>query len=219
MSTSYEAIYEAYEAISQDEDLKHLSTNYYYYVLSLWLDFAISDFVGKCLKDLDDRVEFDQTIDRFIGDDNTTIYNVTNPQGYSLISVVVDGNELPPSQYAYDSGVGTVTFNTAPAQDSKIGIFTYVIGEFNIELNKEEINILAFGVHYHSMYKRVNDSKALNQIIGPQGATLFSQAAHNRTTADIVETQRKVYHKKINEYSYKQTNTEDLYAGLVVKNT
>lgn len=216
--TSFDSIYPLNQAIMTDNNLASLTDDLYYYLLSVYLDFAIAEFDGKCFQDLDDITSFSQEIYNEIGDGISTDFILspdppTSTEMSTSLYIAIDGVET--TDYVYTSITKTVSFTSPPALNSEIYIGAYIIGYFTDDLTRNEKRILAEGMTIPFTEGQITKTKAMNQIVYGQGSGMHSQANHNKVNQDILDGKYQRLHQMIADYTYTKDpdNLENLASG------
>jgi len=199
MATSFDVIYTLNGAIETDSRLQDKPENIYYFILYQYLYFSLAEFSNYCYKDLLDIVPFQQTIDSFESDGIETNFVLeSTPLTGGVFYVSIDGTQLDDSEFSYDSGTNSVTTDFG---GSNIYISTYIIGQFNSDLNAREIMILAEAMTFVFTESFVNDDKQLDQVMY-SGVDFFSQSQHNKVNLNIEKARRDVSFKNMIYYTY-----------------
>ncbi len=215
MATSFLEVYKANNLIKNDPRLKNLDGCELNTIRFGYLKFAISYFMYDCRKDLSDKTDPETNIYMFEcdGKEDEFILEPAPPVGSEYVCWYIEDEEkmdMTPSS-SFDGT--TVKLDFVPEAGSGLIVKAYTYGEFNVDLDVREINILAEGMNVPYISESKNDENAMKYIVTGKSLRFFSQANH--ITAQNENWENQKYHmvdSLISEYSYK--GSEDNYMGL-----
>ena len=92
----------------------------------------------------------------FVGDGATTVFTVSqgadcltvSDKDGEIIATIIPSVSTAENGITYDPTAGTVTFDTAPANETTFNVDLYTDGYFNVGLNVYEMNILGIAFRY-----------------------------------------------------------------------
>ena len=215
MATSFLEVYKANNLIKNDPRLKNLDGCELNTIRFGYLKFAISYFLYDCRKDLNDRTDPVSSIYEFECDGVETKFAMIPAPAENSEFVcwyIVNGEKTDVTDKCSISE-NTVTFDFVPVGGSGVIIKAFTYGNFNIDLDIREINILAEGMNVPFIEESKNDENAMKYIVTGKSLRFFSQANH--IAAQNTNWENQKYHmvdSLISEYSYK--GSEDRYKGL-----
>ena len=215
MATSFLEVYKANNLIKNDPRLKNLDGCELNTIRFGYLKFAISYFLYDCRKDLNDKT--DPTTDVYVfecdGVENEFVLEPAPPVNSEYVCYYIDGEEKTDVTDSVSVDNDTVKLDFVPSNGSGFVVKAYTYGEFNVDLDIREINILAEGMNVPYISESKNDENAMKYIVTGKSLRFFSQANH--LTAQNENWENQKYHmvdSLISEYSYK--GSEDDYKGL-----
>lgn len=207
MATSFCDIYKMVNKLGDFDLSPNLTTNQYYQIMADYMEFAIAEFQSSCSKVKTytpfQQVEFyieGNGIDNEIELDNYLMnskllvnYRETSEDSYTEIK-----------EYAFDDISLRLTLDFVPIVGSELYIVSYVIGEFEADLDLQEKQILAYGMKVPYLYSKIAKSNLLNQMVfNGSSSKFFSQANHLDALNGVYDTAYyKTLKSKINEYSF-----------------
>ena len=206
MGTSFEDIYELNQSIMEDSRISRLSPGLFYYQMDKYLKHPISKFNKYCRQDLTSYVASEFNFYEFTGtgDNQFTLSPLPNENSsfYSSVDDVESAGE-------YDSNTGIYTFSSTPITGN-VYIEAYYNGRFNVTLTDEEKDIISLGMTIPFIISNIQQSKALNQLVFGTNVGFYSQAQHNKTNKDILESFKKQFKNEMIEYTYYNVDYENL---------
>lgn len=213
MATLYSEIYCLNEAIMTDSKISNIPSNIKFFVLSLYLDFAVAEFREYCNVNLDDRTEFEQEIYTFTGNNVDDTFNLTPaPPTGAQYYVSIDGTELDSTEYTILTSPDRIQFTSVSSNGADIYVGAYNVGEFAGNLNIDEKRILAEGMTVPFAEGYINLTKHLNQIMYGEGVNFYSQANHTRSNLSVKDSNYKRLRQMISRYTY--VNSPNSLEGL-----
>ena len=180
MATSFLEVYKANNLIKNDPRLKNLDGCELNTIRFGYLKFAISYFMYDCRKDLSDKTDPETNIYTFEcdGKEDEFILEPAPPVGSEYVCWYIEDEEkmdMTPSS-SFDGT--TVKLDFVPEAGSGLIIKAYTYGEFNVDLEVREINILAEGMNVPYISESKNDENAMKYIVTGKSLRFFSQANH-----------------------------------------
>ena len=209
MATSYLDIYFMNSLIKEDCRLVNNPSNTIYKIYYGYLQYAISYFIHDCYKDLTDRVPFSQQEYTYYANGKDNIFQLTKlPEDGSqfYVGTVSDSGYTKIQNYTYDASSGDITINgDILAANTEVYIASYVIGQFNVDLNDREINILAEGMSLPYIHEMNTKNSLLTQIVYNGSSKIYSQAQHIAAVTNLSEDQywNRIY-RLIADYTYRE---------------
>lgn len=224
--TTFDEIYCLNHLVKQDKRLSKFPIYKYYDICWGYLQFAISYFQYDCLPSVGSTIPkvldyspYQKEFYEFIGNgtDNQFLLEPTPPDNcllYVAYKESSDGEyiELNNSQFSYDTDLYILTVNISPELIYELFVCTYIVGQFNGDLDFREKNILAEGMLVPYLEETTNDYMTRKQMIYNDSSRIHSQANHQDANVAGEKHRINVVDKLITDYSYR-SNREN-YIGL-----
>lgn len=202
--TPFKEIYDLNTAIKTDTRLYSKPQNLIYQLYSNYLKYAISIFEYDCYQDITNNEFFKQIEFAFIGDGMTDTFTLDLTPIGDIFYITIDDVEIPITNYIYDNVNNQIKFNTIPTNNSNIYIANYSIGQFNVDLNNREKQILSEALNIPWLQQQINTDTLLNQMVYGADFKIYSQAEHIQQLNKTLKDQKDYVQNLITEYTYKQ---------------
>lgn len=98
----------------------------------------------------------------------------------------------------------------APICEKNLDDYNEDLQEFNIELNDDEIEILALGVAYHWLSFKTLNSRALQNVLNSKDYSYYSPATLLKEVRALRDTVKKEFQSAMRKYSYNHNSVSDL---------
>lgn len=214
MATLFDRVYKQYFKLTNDTDIKSKNTNYGYKTLYDYLEYSMSLFGDYCYKNLNDLIPFSEIEYEFVGDGISTEFTLNPvPDANSELFITIN-NDSSNITYSYDNVNNKITLNSAPTNGADIYVSAYTIGQFNNDLNVQEINLLAEGMTIPFKKNKLNSSLLMNNLVYGKDYSPHSPANHIKEVRTTIESDEESLKQKIMMYMWKQnTNISNILHG------
>lgn len=224
MATSFDEIYCLNSVIKNDPRLVNKPSYEVELINWKYLQFAISKFMYDCKKDIATNIPFSSTEYTFVGDGENSIFTLSPIPTFDItpnFSILIQKTCGKPYQsitdYIWSSENNTITLLDVPIKGSKIKIYAYQEGQFNVDLDIDEKIILADAMNIPYFEEAAAARKVLDFSLYGGSVKMHSQAEHQKTLEDSLRSQILLVEGEISNYSYRRANF--CYPGLGARTT
>jgi hypothetical protein len=214
LATPFSHIYENFLARITDfsflqNSFANLPAHEYYSDMYAYLKMAIGDFISDCYKDIANHEAFSCTQFLLVGNGGAAYtLSPAPPTDETLTYVEVDGVEVE----GFERDGDDLTLDDPVGEGIDILVATYKIGQFTVDLNLTEINILANMMVVPFLQRQLYNTQILSQSLYSPDWRAYSPAELAKQINEAIKLQRSQIEYILYKYSYGQ-NPDNL-AGL-----
>jgi len=211
--TSFLEIYNLQETLKNDSRLINKPTNQIYSLYNSYLQYAVGLFYPYCYKDLlTNSQEFSQIEYYFESDGTDNNFLLQSPSipltnGQFYVGYKTSENsvytEVQSSDYTYNSATNVLTIALDTFfKGTCVYVSSYIVGNFPVELNLTEQNILAEAMLIPYLKEHQNRNTLLTQMIYGGSTKIYSQSSHLDSVHKTVREQVDDVMDMIIKYTY-----------------